>query len=115
MGYDLLPDPNSDNTFVMKTLSLLLVATLASSVRFMVIPRMESPWAYVRSVFLGAVGCVLTFVISTEAGVGLFASLAMSGVVSAVADDLIRGIILLSRRWGKDPDGLIGRMLGRKK
>ena len=115
MGYDLFPDPNTNNSFAIKTLMVLLVATLASSVRFMLIPRLENPWAYVRSVILGAIGCVLTFVVCIEAAVSVYSSLAASGVVSAVADDLIRGLLLLTRRWKNDPDGVIGKIMGRKK
>lgn len=108
------PTGGGDNDVLHTVLLLTLVGAVGSATRFMIIPRQQHVMAYLRSLFLGGVGCILAFIVCREFAVGLYGSLAASGVVAAVADDLLRGFFLLMFRWRENPDGLLAKFIGRK-
>lgn len=112
---DQLPPDTGQHAHLIRELTPLAIMALAATVRFMMLPKNQSAWTYLRG--LCAAVLVGIMVNSFIDGYGLAEEyrIACIAVGAFMADDILRGFLTLGEKIRQDPLGIIKGWFGGKK
>jgi len=104
--------PDADLAEKLKFLAPVALAVLAGTARFLMMPKGQSALVYLRGIIMAVLVAWIVAAATDGYGMNENYRVAVIGVCSFMADDLLRGLLLIGEKFRDDPLGFIKKWFG---
>lgn len=104
--------PDADIAEKLKFLAPIALAVLAGTARFLMMPKGQSALVYLRGIIMAVLVAWIVAAATDGYGMNENYRVAVIGVCSFMADDLLRGLLSAGEKFREDPLGFIKKWFG---